>query len=172
MIACPIFLLVLTIPALELLTRSGREEEQSHEIEGASEGVAASIKDGRSASPRRAVLVILLAATIVQGAYFQTVFWRLGPKRIFVLDANYKTVYDVAVAMPSRPIYLADGQFGPGYIHALWYATLEGRSTSEFVHLDYAVKAPSGSLVISSEGSCANCEVVFTSGQYSVYRQF
>ncbi|PYS35451.1 MAG: hypothetical protein DMF75_03640 [Acidobacteria bacterium] len=88
------------------------------------------------------------------------------------MDANYKDVYDVAVAMHSRPIYLADGQFGPGYIHAVWYAILEGRNTSEFVHLNYGEKAPSGSLVISSEGSCANCEVVLTSGQYSVYRQF
>ena len=172
MIACPIFLLVLTIPALEWLIQSGSEKEQSQAIEGASEGVADSTKEERSASPRRAVLVILLLATIVQAAYFQAVFWRLGPKRIFVLDANYKTVYDVAVAMPSRPIYLADGQFGPGYIHALWYATLEGRNTSEFVHLNYGEKAPSGSLVISAEGSCTSCEVVLASGQYSVYRQF
>src|SRR5207237_7199612 len=108
MIACPIFLLVLTIPALEWLIQS-KEKEQSDEIEGASEGLAKATKDERSASPRRAVLVILLLATIVQAAYFQTVFWRLGPKRLFVLDANYKTVYDMAVAMPSRPIYLADG---------------------------------------------------------------
>src|SRR2546429_1333746 len=172
MIACPIFLLVLTIPALEWLIQSGREKEQLYEIEGASESLADSTKDERSASPRRAVLVILLLATILQGAYFQTVFWRFGPKRVFVLDANYKTVYDVAVVMPSRPIYLADGQFGPGYINALWYATLEGRNTSEFVHLNYGEKAPSGSLVITSEDSCANCEVVLRNGQYSVYRQF
>ena len=172
MIACPIFLLVLTIPALGWLIQSGREKEQLYEIEGASESLAHSTKDERSASPRRAVLVILLLATILQGAYFQTVFWRFGPKRVFVLDANYKTVYDVAVVMPSRPIYLADGQFGPGYINALWYAALEGRNTSEFVHLNYGEKAPSGSLVISSEDSCANCEVVLRNGQYSVYRQF
>ena len=170
MIACPIFLLLLTIPALERLIQNGQKNERSHKVESGAE--AESIKGYRIASPRRAVLVILLLATIIQAAYFQTVFWRLGPKRVFVLDANYKDVYDVAVAMHSRPIYLADGQFGPGYIHAVWYAILEGRNTSEFVHLNYGEKAPSASLVISSEGSCANCEVVLTSGQYSVYRQF
>ena len=157
---------------LKLSTAEDAEESLSDRSRSASEGAADSTKEETSASPRRAVLVILLLATIVQAAYFQAVFWRLGPKRIFVLDANYKTVYDVAVAMPSRPIYLADGEFGPGYIHALWYATLEGRNTSEFVHLNYGEKAPSGSLVISAEGSCTSCEVVLTSGQYSVYRQF
>ena len=170
MIACPIFLLVLTIPSLEWLIQDGKEN--SHKSESGAEAAAELIKGDTTASPRRAALIILLLATVMQAAYFQTVFWREGPKRAVVLDATYKNVYDVAVAMPSRPIYLADGQFGPAYIHALWYATLEGRSTSEFVHLDYRVKAPPGSLVISSEESCANCEVVTSSGQYSVYRQF
>jgi 4-amino-4-deoxy-L-arabinose transferase-like glycosyltransferase len=169
MIACPIFLLVLTIPALEWLIQDGNEN--SHQIESGAEDAAELIKGDTTASPRRAVLIILLFATIMQAAYFQTVFWREGPKRAVVLDATYRNVYDVAVAMPARPIYLADGQFGPAYIHALWYATLEGRSTSEFVHLDYRVKAPPGSLVLSSEDNCANCEVVLTSGQYSLYRQ-
>src|SRR5437016_3889087 len=170
MIACPIFLLVLTIPSLEWLIQDGKEN--SHKSESGAEDAAELIKGDTTASPRRAALIILLLATVMQAAYFQTVFWREGPKRAVVLDATYKNVYDVAVAMPSRPIYLADGQFGPAYIHALWYATLEGRSTSEFVHLDYRAKAPPGSLVISSEESCANCEVVTSSGQYSVYRQF
>src|SRR5205807_1206749 len=164
---CPVFLLVLTIPALEWLIQNGRENAQPDEIPAA--GMAKSTK---GVSPRRAILIILLLATIIQAAYFQTVFWRDGPKRALALDAAYKDVYDFAVAMRSRPIYLADGKYGPGYVHALWYATLEGRNTSEFVHLDYGVKAPPGSLVISSEESCANCEVVLSSGQYSVYRQF
>jgi len=172
MIACPIFLLVLTIPALEWLIQNGKEKEHSYEIEGAAEGAVKSIRSDRSVAPRRSALIILLLATIMQAAYFQSVFWRTGPKRLLSLDATYKDVYDVAIAMPSRPIYLEDGKFGPAYIHALWYATLEGRNTSEFVHLDYGVKAPPGSLVISSEDSCANCEVVISSGQYSVYRQF
>src|SRR2546425_10388187 len=106
MIACPVFLLVLTIPALEWLIQNGGEKAQPDEIPAA--GMAKSTK---GVSPRRAILITLLLATIMQAAYFQTVFWRDGPKRVVSLDATYKDVYDVAVAMPSRPIYLADGQF-------------------------------------------------------------
>lgn len=164
MIACPVFLIVLAIPALEWLFENRRQSHADLEtVRGATV---------KQIALRRTALGILLAATVLQATYFQVVFWRWGPKRLFVLEATYKQIYDAAVSMPSRPIYLADGKFGPGYINALWYATLEGRDTAEFIHLDYGAKAPAGSLVISSEGSCDNCEIVISSGQYSLYKQF
>ena len=92
--------------------------------------------------------------------------------RFLALDVGYKPVYDAATAMPARPIYLADGYYGPAYIHAFWYATLEGRSTSEFVHLDKGELAPPGALVISSESDCTNCEIILRSEQYMLYREF
>src|SRR5207237_3912009 len=82
MIACPIFLLVLTIPALEWLIQNSKEKELSHEIEGAAEAVANSTKSNKtSVSPRRAGLIILLLATIMKAGYFQLVLlgvWRTG----------------------------------------------------------------------------------------------
>ena len=172
MIAYPIFLIVLTIPALEWLSEPSKENAQSSEAESAVKESRSEFVKGRPAiSPRRAVLVGLLLAATMQAAYFQVKFWRLGPERGLFLDAAYKDVYDAATALPPRPIYLVDGQWGPGYIHALWYATLEGRSAAEFVHLDYGLSPPPGALVISSEQSCVKCEILFRNGQYSLYRK-
>jgi|ERR1051326_4756292 hypothetical protein len=167
MIAYEIFLLVLMVPALEWL----------YEIAGTNraKGIEAAqlpTTDGGGLGSRQALLIGLLLATAMQAAYFQVIFWRDGPKRALALDAGYKAVYDVAVSMPSRPIYLEDGYYGPAYIHAFWYATLEGRSTSEFVHLEKGALPPSGALVISSENDCETCEVVFRSEQYMLYREF
>ena len=64
------------------------------------------------------------------------------------------------MAQPDRPIYLLDGGLGPSYIHALWYATAEGRSTSEFVHLQLGERPPPGSLILASELDCNNCDKI------------
>ena len=164
MIAYAIFLLVLTIPALAWFLEKSTKAEQASQS-------SAAVRKGPGVLLPRALLVGLLLGTIAQAAYFQLIFWREGRNRVIALEATYKDVYDVATAMPSRPIYLVDGQMGPGYIHALWYATLEERSTSEFVHLDYGVSPPPGALVISSEEYCTRCEILFESGQYSLYRK-
>jgi len=169
MIAYQIFLIVLMVPGLEWLYENRKTENLDVIVEGAD---VKPVKGVAGLSSRQALLVGLLLATALQAAYFQVVFWRDGPKRALALDAGYKTVYDVGTAMPSRPIYLADGYYGPAYIHALWYATLEGRSTSEFVHLDKGELAPPGALVISSESDCTNCEIILRSEQYMLYREF
>jgi 4-amino-4-deoxy-L-arabinose transferase-like glycosyltransferase len=170
MIAYPVFLLVLTIPTLEWLLGKGVEVE--------TKSAAAKDKNARAQKKRppqlvvrRALLVVFLVATVTQAAYFQVIFWREGPIREYAFDVGYKNAYDAATRMSSRPIYLVDGQGGPAYIHALWYALLEGRDASEFIHLDYGVRPPPGALVISSEPKCTNCAVLFESGQYSVYRK-
>jgi len=106
-----------------------------------------------------------------QVIYFQSVYRREGPQRGFVFDVDYKVVYDVAVAQPNRPIYLSDVQ-EPAYVHAWWYATVEGRDTKEFIHLDEGVHAPAGSIVMASERDCMNCNVIKRSGDYIVYREF
>src|SRR5438874_1882562 len=60
MIACPIFLLVLTIPALEWLIQNGKENAHSYKIESGAEDLTESINGDRTVSPRRAVLIILM----------------------------------------------------------------------------------------------------------------
>jgi len=168
LIAYPVFLLVLTIPALQyLLGRQSRaiESPQSNETFGL---LIESRSRSLPALARRVTLLVLLAATAAQALYFQRIFRREGPKREWVFDADYKAVYDAAIALPNRPIYLIDGS-SPAYVHAYWYATVEGRDRAQFVHLEDE-SAPYGAIVISSAQNCDDCEVIKKSGEYIVYR--
>jgi hypothetical protein len=112
-----------------------------------------------------------LAVIGLQAIYFQSVYRREGRERGWVFDSAYKDLYDAAVALPARPIYLSDGT-EPAYEHAYWYAAVEGRKVSEFVHLDEGTRAPVGSLVIGSEPTCVNCQVIKKSGDYLLYWSF
>jgi hypothetical protein len=112
-----------------------------------------------------------LALTILEAGRFQRIYRRHGPERGPFFDAPYKEAYDAAVAQPQRPIYLRDGFYGPSYIDGLWYAAIEGRPRSEFIHLDSEAKPPPGAIVLSSELNCERCEMIKRSGIYLVYRQ-
>ncbi len=169
MIAYPVFLMVLSIPALEWLME---KREERLEADARKERSDETVTKAPRFSFRRAALIALVIGTVAQATYFQIKFWRDGYDRPYAWDAPYKEVYDTAVQMPSRPIYLIDGYWGPGYIHALWYAALEGRSASEFVHLPYRTQAPPGALVISSDVGCTQCEILLDNGQYVLYRKF
>ncbi len=157
LVAYPIFLLVLTIPGLQFLLERPKD--------------SANDPPPLSSFTRRLVLAVLIAAMAAQVIYFQSVYRREGPERTLAFDAGYKVVYDIAVTQPNRPIYLSDVQ-QPAYVHALWYATVEGRDRNQFVHLDEGEYAPAGSIVIASDRDCTNCDVIKTSGGYIVYRQF
>lgn len=162
MIAYPVFLLVFTVPALQFL----------FEHPAVAESEAKPSTPVLSRSARRAILTIVLLFVALQAIYFQKVFRREGPKRDFYFDVDYKILYDEAVAQPNRPIYLLDGQNGPVYVHGFWYAAVEGRNQAEFVHLDEGGHAPAGTLVISSEQACFNCQIIHKSGLYLLYRQY
>ncbi len=161
MIAYPVFLLVLMTPALEFLLERlfvvQTERDAARTL---------------SQSARRAILAILLLASALQAIYFQRVFRREGPQRDFYFDVDYKILYDEAVALPNKPIYLVDGVNGPVYMHGLWYAAVEGRDRADFIHLDEGKRAPAGTIVISSEETCFNCQIIHKSGLYVLYRQF
>src|SRR5258706_13899204 len=167
-VAYPVFLLVLMIPGLRFLLEWPT---------GAGVGLSAPADNAPPSSTslsrtgRQAILAVLLAAIGVQAIYFQSVYRREGSERGWVFDAAYKDVYDAAVALPDRPIYLRDGT-EPAYEHAFWYAAVEGRNRSEFIHLEEGRPAPVGSLVIGSEPSCVNCQVIKKSGDYLLYRSF
>ncbi len=157
LVAYPIFLLVLIVPGLQFLLERPQESPRHSQ--------------SLSQFARQMILAALLVGMAAQVVYFQKVYRREGPERGYVFDADYKTVYDVAVAQPNRPIYLSDVE-EPAYEHALWYATVEGRDTKQFIHLDEGKPAPQGSIVIASERDCFNCDVIKRSGDYIVYRQF
>lgn len=170
-----VFLLVLTVPALEWLLASVRSQRQR--IDDTNNTIPDREPDDRlSASHsvpygvRMSILAVLLAATVLQAVDFQVVFWREGPKREFIFDALYKDAYDAAVTRSERPIYLEDGQWGPAYMDAYWYATVEGRPLSQFVHLPEGEKPPPGAIVLSSNSDCKNCEVIKKYMQYELYK--
>jgi hypothetical protein len=181
LIAYPVFLLVMTVPALEwLLARNGRTSELKPSPVGEDGGPASEdaplvetggARSGVPSGVRLGILGALLILTGIEAYRFQTVFRRDGPNRLFDFDAGYQTVYHAAVRQPIRPIYLEDGMWGPAYIHAFWYATLEKRPTSQFIHLADGVRPPSGAMVISSADRCDKCEILAQGGVYKFYKQ-
>lgn len=187
LMAYPVFILVLTVPALEwflardkdkvgpVRTTSGETEPPATEnYERLKTGVVAA---AWTRSLRLGVLSVLLALTAVEAVRFHTIFRREGPHREYDFDFHYKAAYDLATAQPARPIYLEDGYWGPAYIHALWYAAMEKRPRSEFVHLSFRSPPPSGGIVISSEkddllkAACPTCVIIKQSGLFTVYKK-
>jgi hypothetical protein len=170
----PVFLLVLTIPALEWLLAPDGPRQSAHgasdESHSGKSDRAAVVSHGLSRPVRLGFLGILLTATVAQAIDFQVTFRREGPKRLYEFDAAYKPLYDAAVAQPQRPIYLENGQWGPAYIHAYWYATVEDRPLSQFLRLADGAKPPSGAIVLSSNSECQNCQAIQKSGCYLLYR--
>jgi len=169
-----VFLLVLTVPALEWLFAAAQpssdaqiatEESHCREVDR-----VAVVRPDLSRPVRLGFLGILVVATVAQAVDFQITFWREGPKREFAFDVPYKPAYDAAVAQLQRPIYLENGQWGPAYMDAYWYATVESRPLSEFVRLAKSEKPPSGAIVLSSNSDCHNCEVIQKSGVYLLYK--
>src|SRR4030095_9507081 len=169
-----VFLLVLTIPALEWLLapadpkhRIGDRTDRTHHGE-LDRPVLLSHVPPRAV--RLGIIAVLLAATVAQAVDFQIAFWRKGRERAFAFDVLYKAAYDAAVARSERPIYLEAGQWGPAYMHAYWYATVEGRPLSQFVRLSHGAKPPPGAIVLSSNSDCQNCEVIKKYLQYELYK--
>ena len=174
LMAYPVFLLVLTIPALEWLLAPSQAKQSSFGInEKAHSGKPdcdAAVNHDLLRPIKLGFLGILLTATIAQAIDFQLTYRREGPERINEFDVPYKVAYDAAVAQPRRPIYLENGLWGPAYINAYWYATVEGRPTSEFVRLPEGAKPPSGAIVLSSNSECQNCQAIQKNGCYLLYR--
>ncbi|HKS28517.1 MAG TPA: hypothetical protein VJS44_11885 [Pyrinomonadaceae bacterium] len=177
MIPYPVFLLVLTIPALQRLIegRAPRPAVTAKKQKKAKKKKAAEPEPLPQATllsflSQRKVLVAILALTLAQAVYFQYQFHSDGPLRGAAFDAGYRDLYSQALAETDRPIYLLDGMWGPAYIHAFWYAAIDGRGTSDFVHLDYGQRPPPGAMVISSEDKCTRCQIIMRRDQYLLYR--
>lgn len=169
-----VFLFVLTVPALEWLLASvepqqrvGDTTDTTHDRQLDSTVVA---RRGVPRGIRMGMLAFLLTATVAQAVDFQLIFWRKGLDREFAFDVLYKDAYDAAVARSERPIYLENGQWGPAYMDAYWYATVEGRPLSQFVRLPDGAKPPPGAIVLSSNSDCRNCEVIKKYLQYELYK--
>lgn len=174
LMAYAIFLLVLTVPALQWLfaAREANQDtcgtgETAHNGKANCDGV---LNDDLSRTTKLVFTGVLLTATIAQAIDFQLTYRREGPNRINEFDVPYKATYDAAVAQPQRPIFLENGMWGPAYMDAYWYATVEGRPISEFVRLPNGARPPSGAIVLSSNSDCQNCQPLKKSGCYLLYR--
>ena len=144
LIPLAVFLIVLTIPALEWLS------QKRHSV----------------------ILTFLTLLMIVQGAAFQRKFHLSADsqKRRNLFDNGYpRTMLSTAIAAPNRPIYLEDADGTPGYIQAYWYAALRGIPISNFLRLAPEATAPLGALVISTEKSCKRCQILTTTDFYKLY---
>lgn len=146
LVALPIFLLALNVPALMWLLE-------------------------RRSRARRTVLFALIFCTLAQGAIFRWQFDRAAPHRWHNFDSFYPEVFEAAIRMPNRPIYLIDNVGAPGYMHAYWYATLKGLNTNQFIVLPKEKSPPVGALVISTELPCTNCEMILERASFRAYIQ-
>jgi len=146
--AVPIFLIVLTVPALSWLCE-------------------------RKTRARRALAVTAIVLILAQGIYFQWVHHKTAEtaQRMFLFDADYfSTILPLAVnTSGSRPVYIAHTSPIPGYIQVLWYATLRHLPGDKFVMLPPDVPVPDGGVAITTESTCPRCQILWRRDPYTVY---
>ncbi|MEQ1645166.1 MAG: NHL repeat-containing protein, partial [Pyrinomonadaceae bacterium] len=149
LIVLPVFLILLLVPALSWLL-----DDES---------------EGRDRLARRALLYSVLAITALQAIWFQVHYRSFEGHRALDFNEAYPRVLEKALAEETRPIYLDEGG-EPAYIHAYWYGAQLGYDRSHFVHLLDNQFPPVGALVITSEGSCTDCDVLSHDGSFILYR--
>ncbi len=173
--AFPIFLLLLNVPALQYFF-GAKTRSASNLDDPVNPGPKTfhwdTLKNGHVwRIAKISILALLLVSIAVQATVFQKGFRELATGRGVYFDDAYPGVMAIALAQPQRPIYLEDGFWGPGYIHAYWYAAVQGIDPSNFVHLSLGEKPPQGAVVLSSADVCADCEVVEKRGSFMYYRK-
>lgn len=165
LIAFPVFFHVLIIPTLgwlmETSIRAGAVSTANDSVPNAQQ---------RIGSSKRAALLAVVSLIVIQGTFFQWQFHKTANERWYVFDARFpRKVLAAALETGQRPIYLFDPPGNSGYIQTYWHAVLQGMDTSQFVRLPGHLRPPAGSLVISSEEECANCNLIAKSINYTVY---
>lgn len=146
LIAFPVFFHVFLVPALGWL-----------------------LEKSRTRIAQRLAIATIIILLVSQGIFFQWLFHKNAPKLWYVFDDRFpRKVLAVALATQKKPIYLVDSFGKSGYIQALWYATLRGVDTRNFIRIvDGSV--PAGALVISTNEDCSNCTLIARSINYIVY---
>lgn len=140
--AFPVFLLLLMVPALIWMT--ARSEKNRLWRKG---------------------IVIIISLTLLQAVVFQMHYHRKGPKRTSAFDAEFPTLLQDVIASSDSDIYLTD----TSYVHAYWYATLEGLDKSRFIKLNRREKPPAGALVISQNKDVEESQVIIRRGRFIAY---
>lgn len=149
LIAVPVFLLVLSVPAFAWLLAASAQPRIRH-----------------------AILAVVLIATALQVAVFQWQFhrvYRYSSTRLAEFDVQYPELLTAAIASGRKPIYLIDQSSLPGYIQAYWYGALRGMDGSELVRLPLGSQAPPNSVVITTEVPPENGTIISRTGPYTAY---
>jgi hypothetical protein len=149
LIAVPVFLIVLSIPALQMIVE-------------------------KSTRSRSLLLVVIALATLAHGVFFQ---WRYhsavsSPWRRHLFDADYKAkILDNArIASANEKIYLADHPAIPGYIQGFWHGLLDNIPHDKFIVLPPTEAAPDNAIVITTEDTCPRCNKLAETEPYTLYR--
>ncbi len=156
LVAFPVFLILLSVPAVSWLIAK-RDPSDSNGL-----SILTVLK--------RTALVLLFIGIVGQAIYFQAGFRQRGIGRGHLFDESYPIVLEQAFVSEQRPIYLQDGFWGPAYIHAYYFSAVAERDTGDLYHLAPREKPPSGSIVLSSEDKCQECEVLTRRGNYTLFR--
>ena len=142
MIALPVLLPVLALPAIELMA---------------------------SLAPRVRIPVIALVvvALSVEAIHWQIVFHDDGPKRGDAFEAAVKPVVEAAL-LHGGTIHTFRGDHTTSTASQL-YARIAGRDASSVVILEEGEHPPVGSLVVGRTGECDACPVVAEDDGFEAY---
>lgn len=114
----------------------------------------------------RGLVALALVAGAVQAGWFFYVFHRDGRSRRFDFHVGAREVIRDALAQTQRPIYMRPG---PGYVHAYWYAALEGVDRSAFAALPPDAPAPHDSIVLAGTTPPPDSFPISRHGRFGVY---
>ncbi|HEX5702990.1 MAG TPA: hypothetical protein VFX97_07305 [Pyrinomonadaceae bacterium] len=157
LVAFPVFLHVLMVPALKRLSSGANAKDSAHSIAA----------KGRL---QPSLLVATVALIVLQGLYFQFLFHRESPSRWYFMDARFaRKVLTPALALHRDRIYLFDPPGESGYIQSLWHGLLTDVDAGRFVRADRRELIPADSVVISTERTCDSCRLLARSLNYIVY---
>ncbi|HEV3468998.1 MAG TPA: glycosyltransferase family 39 protein, partial [Pyrinomonadaceae bacterium] len=136
LLAFPVFLHALTIPAWSrLLSDDDEERRETAEPSGARHQAATSEASAGGAKsrprPLKLVAAVLVFLVVAQGLHFQWLFRRDPASRGYVFDDRFaRKVLDPTLAYGRAPVYLADAPGRSGYIQALWHGAVRGADPS------------------------------------------
>ncbi len=143
MIALPIFLPLLALPALELIASLPRQRA------------------------RAALVSAAIAILAVETIHWQLVFRDNGPGRGGVFDINAHSLIN-ATFRRSGTVYASHAH--GLYIDFLFDGIARGRSSASTVVLDPFDRPPSGALLVGVAGDCPQCTLLDQKGVYAAYR--
>lgn len=144
MIALPVFLPLLTIPALESIASLPR------------------------ARVRAALALVAVAAFAFEAVHWQIVYRDNGPGRLDAFDAEAPGMIEQAF-QHAHTVYAFRFNH-PQYIDLLLYGALHGRSKASTVVLDSTQRPPRGGVFLGIIRECPQCRMLSQTSDWALYK--